>query len=139
MAKDNEKVEATNLEDMQKKMEAMKEEIIAQANEEAAQIIAKAKATANGELTEKQKKASEKEKKYYNELVEIELFKDNGKYKDDVFVAVNGVGMIVPRGIKTKIPRKYALALEDSMKQDRKTSDFIQMKVREYEEAEKNI
>ena len=54
---------------------------------------------------------------YYNELVSVKLFKDNNKYKDDVFVAVNGVGMIVPRGVEVKIPRKYALALENSEKQ----------------------
>ena len=33
-----------------------------------------------------------------NDLVEVYLFTDGEKYKDDVFVAVNGVGMIVPRG-----------------------------------------
>ena len=55
---------------------------------------------------------------YYNELVEVRLFKDNDKYKDDVFVAVNGVGMIVPRGKDVKIPRKYAIALKNSEAQD---------------------
>lgn len=55
---------------------------------------------------------------YYNELVEVTLFKDSDKYKDDVFVSVNGVGMIVPRGKKVKIPRKYALCLENSKVQD---------------------
>ena len=52
--------------------------------------------------------------KYYNELVTVKLFKDNNRYKDDVFVAVNGVGMIVPRGKDVKIPRKYAEALQNS-------------------------
>ena len=54
---------------------------------------------------------------FYNELVSVKLFKDNGRYKEDVFVAVNGVGMLVPRGIEVKIPRKYALALKNSEKQ----------------------
>ena len=52
------------------------------------------------------------------ELVPVKLFKDNDKYKDDVFVAVNGVGMIVPRGIEVKIPRKYAVALDNSQIQE---------------------
>lgn len=56
-------------------------------------------------------------KAYYNEKVTVKLFKDNGKYKDDVFVAVNGIGMIVPRGVEVKIPRKYAIALANSEKQ----------------------
>lgn len=135
MVKESPKPENNNLDDV----EAMKAEIIAQAKEEAAKIVADAKASVNENLTDKQKKAAEKEKEYYNELVEIELFKDNGKYKDDVFVAVNGVGCIVPRGKKVKIKRKYALALEDSMKQDMKTSDFIELKIRELEDAEKKL
>ena len=57
-------------------------------------------------------------KEYYNELVTVKLFKDNNKYRDDVFVAVNGVGMIVPRGIEVRIPRKYAEALQNSEKQN---------------------
>lgn len=56
-------------------------------------------------------------KAYYNEKVTVKLFKDNSKYKDDVFVAVNGVGMVVPRGVEVKIPRKYAIALANSEKQ----------------------
>lgn len=55
---------------------------------------------------------------FYNELVTVKLFKDNDKYKDDVFVAVNGVGMIVPRGKEVQIPRKYAIALKNSEAQD---------------------
>ena len=54
---------------------------------------------------------------YLEELVAIKLFRDNDRYKDDVFVAVNGVGMLVPRGVEVKIPRKYAEALKNSEKQ----------------------
>lgn len=67
------------------------------------------------ETKAKAKKIDSKE--YYNQKVTVKLFKDNGKYKDDVFVAVNGVGMIVPRGVEVKIPRKYAIALANSEKQ----------------------
>ena len=65
-------------------------------------------------------KSAEKEfsvKEYYNQPVTVKLFKDNNRYKDDVFVAVNGVGMLVPRGIEVSIPRKYAEALANSEKQ----------------------
>ena len=137
----NKKNEADNvsLEEQKAQLEAMKAEIIAEAKAEAAKIIADAKASVSGEPTEEQKNAAQAEKDYYNEMVEIELFKDNGKYKDDVFVAVNGVGCIVPRGKKVKVKRKYALALEDSLKQDKKTSDFIELKVRECQEAENKL
>lgn len=67
-------------------------------------------------------------KTYNNELVSVKLFKDNDKYKDDVFVAVNGVGMIVPRGIEVKIPRKYAEALYNSQQQSSFALDY-QMKL----------
>ena len=66
----------------------------------------------------------EQENAYYNELVTVKLFKDNHKYKDDVFVAVNGVGMIVPRGIEVKIPRKYAVALDNSQIQDGESAQY---------------
>ena len=69
-----------------------------------------AKATENKEI--------KKDAAYYSELVTVKLFKDNDKYKDDVFVAVNGVGMIVPRGKEVHIPRKYAIALKNSEAQD---------------------
>ena len=115
------------------------EQVLAEAKAEAEKIVADAKASVNVEKTEEPKNADEKEKGYYNELVEVELFKDNGKYKDDVFVAVNGVGCIIPRGKKVKVKRKYALAIGDSMKQDRKTSDFIELKVRELDEAESKL
>lgn len=64
------------------------------------------------------------ERDYYNELVSVKLFKDNNKYKDDVFVAVNGVGMIVPRGKEVKIPRKYAVALRNSEAQDSFAAEY---------------
>ena len=70
----------------------------------------------------------EQENNYYNELVTVKLFKDNGRYKDDVFVGVNGVGMIVPRGVEVKIPHKYAVALDNSQIQDGESAQY-QMKL----------
>lgn len=138
MAAEKTKAEAINPSDVEAQLKEAKE-ILANAKAEAEKIIADAKASVSGKKTAEQTKANEEEKAYYNELVEVELFKDNGKYKDDVFVAVNGVGCIVPRGKKVKIKRKYALALEDSMRQDRKTSDFIDFKVKELEQAESKL
>lgn len=89
--------------------------------------------------TENASKEVVKDKAYYNELVEVELFKDNDKYKDDVFVAVNGVGMIVPRGEKVKIPRKYALAIAQSERQDKKTAVYTAELADKSKDAEKNI
>lgn len=50
-------------------------------------------------------------------LVEVELFKDNGKYKDDVYVAVNGNGMLIKRGVRVRIPKAYAAVLDNAERQ----------------------
>lgn len=55
------------------------------------------------------------------EEVEIMLFKDSNKYKGDVFVAVNGVGCRIQRGVPVKIKKKYADVLNQSMMQDNQT------------------
>lgn len=72
------------------------------------------------EAPEPEKEAPEKEKR-----VPVHLFKDSHKYKDDVFVAVNGVGMQIKRGVKVEIPESFAEVLEHSMQQDAQTADLI--------------
>ncbi len=136
MAKDQANTEAVNLADVKAQIEAMKEEMLAAAREEAARIVADAKATASGELTEEQKKAREKEEAYYNELVEVKLFKDNNKYKDDVFVSVNGENCVIKRGEKVKIKRKFAEVLDNSDLQDYETSKLIEKKSSEFANSE---
>lgn len=60
-----------------------------------------------------------------NELVPFYLFKDTDRYKDDVFVAVNGEGCLIKRGEKVMIKRKFAEVLEHSAEQDARTADLI--------------
>ena len=67
------------------------------------------------------------------EYVEIKLFKDNGKYKDDVYVSVNGENCVIKRGVRTKIKKKFALVLEQSDMQDYMTSQLMETKTAEYE------
>ena len=117
-----------NLADVKAQVEAMLEA----AKAEAAKIIADAKASANGELTEEEKKAIEERKAYWNELVEVKLFKDNNKYKDDVYVAVNGENCVIKRGERVMIKRKFAHVLDNSDMQDYETSLLIEKKSSEY-------
>lgn len=135
MAKDT-KTEATpediNLADVAKQVEAM----LANAKAEAEKIIADAKATVGGELTEEQKKADEERKAYWNELVEVKLFKDNNKYKDDVYVSVNGENCVIKRGEKVKVKRKFADVLDKSDLQDYETSLLIEKKSSEFAKSE---
>lgn len=80
-----------------------------------------------------------KKKAYYNELVPVMLFKDNEKYKDDVFVAHNGRTFQIQRGVEVKVPRKVALILERSHAQDMQTANLIQEKEAELKAKEKQL
>jgi hypothetical protein len=70
-----------------------------------------------------------------NEEIAIHLFKDGGKYKGDVFVAVNGKRVQIKRGETVKVKQKYAEVIENSMKQDAATADLIEQKVNEFNSA----
>lgn len=134
MANEKNKAESIDLADITKQVE----EMLAKAKAEAQKIIADAKASVSGELTEEQKKANEEQKAYYNELVEVKLFKDNNKYKDDVFVSVNGENCVIKRGEKVQVKRKFAQVLDCSDLQDYETSKLIEKKSSEFAKSELN-
>ena len=60
------------------------------------------------------------------ELVPVRLFRDNDKYKDDVFVSVNGERIQIKRGETVMIKRKFAEVLEQSLEQDARTAALIE-------------
>lgn len=126
------KAESINLADVTKQVQDMLEK----AKAEAEKIVADAKNSVSGELTEEQKKANEKRKAYWDEYVEISLFKDNNKYRDDVPIGVNGEICLVQRGKPIKIKRKFADVLEKSKIQDFETSDLIDRKSKEFAKSE---
>jgi hypothetical protein len=70
------------------------------------------------------------------ELVTVQLFKDSDKYKDDVFVAVNGEALLIQRGKPVRIKKKFALALEQSMRQDEYTASYSEGLQDEFKERE---
>lgn len=117
-------------------------EMLQQAREEAQKqadaIIAEAKALAENEKTAKsaaKAKALAEDKARGEELVEVKLFKDNSKYKEPVFVAVNGETWAIERGVRVPVPRKVAEVLDNSDKQDYETSVMIEAKQKEYEKV----
>lgn len=132
MANEKAKLESINLADVAKQVE----EMLAKAREEAAKIVADAKASVGGELTEDQKKANEERKAYWNELVEVKLFKDNNKYKDDVYVSVNDENCLIKRGERVMVKRKFADVLDKSDMQDYETSKLIEKKSNEFAKSE---
>ena len=108
------------------------EEIIAQARAEADKILADAKAAAVAQA-EAPAPSPTPAASRDEELVPIRLFKDNERYKDDVFVAVNGERVQIRRGETVRIKRKFAQVLEQSMRQDTATARLMEQKAAEYE------
>ena len=78
------------------------------------------------------KQAAKEYEDYLNEYISVKLFKDNDRYKDDVYVAVNGQNCMIKRGEWVKIKRKFALVLDASEIQDMKTAEFIEREQRRF-------
>ncbi|MEA4920800.1 MAG: hypothetical protein VB078_07760 [Clostridiaceae bacterium] len=74
---------------------------------------------------------------YMEQYVPVRLFKDNDKYSDDVFVAVNGEGCLIKRGDTVMVKRKFAEVLEQSDRQDMYTSNLMDERSGEYERMSK--
>ena len=111
------------------------DKIIAKAKAEAEQILAGAKA----QVAQAEAPAPSPAVDRSEELVPIRLFKDNEKYKDDVFVAVNGERVQIRRGELVHIKRKFADVLEQSMRQDTATANMIERQSAEYEAKAKAL
>ena len=73
------------------------------------------------------------------ELVSVRLFKDGDKYKGDVFVAVNGQSVLIRRGERVAIKKKFAEVLEQSLDQDQRTAGLIERESRAYEAAKDKL
>ena len=63
---------------------------------------------------------------YLNETVAVKLFRDNDRYKDDVYVAVNGQNCVIKRGEWVNVKRKFALVLDQSEIQDMRTAEMLE-------------
>lgn len=112
-------------------VEAMRTKIREEVKAEMAADAAKTEHNAERARREAMEKAKE-------DTVEVELFQDDGKYKDDVFVAVNGSRYQIKRGIRVKIPRMVADVLEQSAKQDKDTAKLISGYESDYQNAVKS-
>lgn len=119
-----------SLEDVQAQVQAMLDEAQARANE----IVAQASAMTGLDDPEIAKKRDE-DKARGEELVEIKLFKDNTKYKDPVFVAVNGENCVIERGLRVKVKRKFAEVLDNSDIQDYEAGRYMDAKSAELERS----
>lgn len=113
-------------------LEALKAAIIEEARAESKKIIEEAKAEAKAEVAKVAEKADEKpyqeteeEIAAANELVDVRLFKDKDRYRDDVLVIVNGQSYLIKRGVTAKVPRKVFDVLQCSDIQTGVAADII--------------
>lgn len=114
-----------------KAAEAKAEEIMAGAKESVAQTVSKAAAADAGPSEEELARAHEK--------VEVELFKDNNLYKDDVYVAVNGENIKIKRGVPVKIDRMFKEVLDNSRRQDSASADLNEKLQDEFANKSKDL
>lgn len=123
------------LEQMQEQMAAMLAEAQA-AKAEAARMLEEAQKMTNGKMKTAERAAEiDADRARGEELVDIKLFKDAGKYKDDVFVGCNGETIAIKRGERVQIKRKFAEILDNSEHQDYETSMLIEQKSAEWAKA----
>ncbi len=73
------------------------------------------------------------------QMVKIKLFKDNGLYKEPVFVSVNGHKFIVPRGVEVEVPDYIAEVLETSFREDQATAEQLMHLEQKFDEKTKNL
>ncbi len=121
--------------DVMAKIDEMIAEKLAEAQKKADEIVKEAEEKAKAVLKGNESPDTSAANAELEEYVEVKLFKDNGKYKDDVFVGVNGENCVIRRGERVKIKKKFANVLEQSDLQDYKTSQLIDSKEREYESS----
>ena len=76
---------------------------------------------------------------YFEEYVEVQLFKDGKDYRDDVFVSCNGENCLIKRGVPVMIKRKFALILEQSARQDVSAAEYAQDRRREYTDRAREL
>ena len=115
MAKEKQSPEAQDV-------QAEAQDILDKAREEAAAIVEAAKRAAEEAAAPAPTGAAAREEN----LVPIRLFRDGDKYKDDVFVAVNGRSWQIRRGETVMVPDYVAEVLEQSMAQDNATANLIE-------------
>ena len=111
-------------------------EMLANARAEAEAIVADAKAAVADKEAENAKAMDEAKAESLakgEEIVEIKLFKDTGKYREPVFVSCNGETIAIERGVRVKIKRKHAEILDHSDKQDYEAALYAEGKAKEFE------
>lgn len=67
--------------------------------------------------------------------VAVNLFLDNDKYSDDVFVGINGRNYLIRRGETVMVPESVAQVLKDSEAQRQASFRFMREKQEEFQKG----
>ena len=108
--------------------------------------MAKAKTKAETEAVEvteevevKKEEVKKDSKAFWSELVPFRAFKDDDKYKDDIFVAVNGRTYLIKRGEEVMIPRNVYEVLKQADEQRKAAAHYQESMQDEYRVASKHF
>ena len=55
----------------------------------------------------------------------VQLFYDGEKYKDPLYVGINGMNWLIQRGVMVEVPVEVAEVIRNQEAQDHKTADMI--------------
>ena len=88
--------------------------------------------TKKTETNEAVEKTVAKKPEKTSDKVHIMLFKDNGKYKDDLKVGLNGRIWVIERGVPVEVPKAVAEIISHSQSQDIMTANMINQMESEY-------
>ncbi len=72
-------------------------------------------------------------------MVKFHAFKDDDKYKDDIFVAVNGKRYQIKRGVDVMIPESVYEVLINSQIQDQAAYRLMEEKANDFESETRKL
>ena len=67
------------------------------------------------------------------EFVKVRLFKDDYRYKEPLFVGINGRTWMIPRGKEVELPKYVADFVEQQMKDEARIWERVAQEEKEYE------
>lgn len=69
------------------------------------------------------------------ETVKLRLFKDNGRYKDPLYVAINGRNWIIKRGVDVEVPVYVKEYIDQQLTEEQIIWDKVAKEEEEYQRA----
>ena len=64
-------------------------------------------------------------------MVPIRLFKDSDRYKDDLFVSVNGQTFLIQRGVDVEVPWYVAEVIQNAIRSDNQADERLRLAMEE--------